>query len=238
MTGHTPVYNIPVPDNNTKAVNLGAELYAMGLGVESALQAASIPPTVNGDVRAVASAAARDAYYGTPTTEAQRLALQARGPLAIRTDLGVVQAYAATYNASTNPGGRSTPGWYIISGYQTVETPLTILSPWANFGSAVSAIWMFGRMAYAEISIANAATGSFGATESQFATLPIPGTQAPAADTRMVGVQQQQGLSATFATARVTSDGLMYWTPSSASSGSPSAQGFRFFATLTWRTKV
>lgn len=112
MTATTPVYGIPYPTATTKAKDLPAELAAMGAGVEAALLAASIPPATPAAVRVAASAAARDAYWGVPSTEAQRIALQNRGATTIRTDKAWEERYYATYNAATNPGGASTPGWY------------------------------------------------------------------------------------------------------------------------------
>ena len=59
-----------------------------------------------------ASATARDAKWGAPTTVAARVLLQNKGARTIRTDLGIIEQYFAVYNSSTNPGGRTTAGWY------------------------------------------------------------------------------------------------------------------------------
>lgn len=63
-----------------------------------------------------ASSTARDAHFGVPANDTQRLALQNAGSECIRTDLGYSEAYFATYNASTNPGGATPYGWYPLAG--------------------------------------------------------------------------------------------------------------------------
>ena len=112
MTGTTPVYGIPYPDGTTKAKNLPAELAAMAAGVEASLLAASIPPVTPAAVMVAASVAARDAYWGVPSTEAERIALQNRGATTLRTDKGWQERYLATYDATTNPAGANPAGWY------------------------------------------------------------------------------------------------------------------------------
>lgn len=73
---------------------------------------------------AASSSTARDAHFGVPANDTQRLALQNAGAECIRTDLGYVEAYYATYNSSTNPGGATPAGWYPAAG-QTVTGALT-----------------------------------------------------------------------------------------------------------------
>lgn len=116
MTGITPVYGIRYPDSTTKLKELGGELAQMGSDFERAMQTAGIPPVSNPQIVTAPSAAARDAYWGTPTTEAARLALQAKGAQTVRTDKGWTEQYFATFNASTNPQGTTTPGWFVVSG--------------------------------------------------------------------------------------------------------------------------
>lgn len=116
MTGTTPLYRIPYPDGTTKAYRLGDELAAMAAGTEAALIAAGVPAATNPDRIAAPSAAARDTHFGVPSTEAARLALQARGAEATRTDLGWTERYFATYNAATNPSGMTPAGWYQVDG--------------------------------------------------------------------------------------------------------------------------
>jgi hypothetical protein len=65
---------------------------------------------------AAASSTARDAHFGVPANDTQRLALQNSGAECVRTDLGYAEAYYATYNASTNPGGATPAGWYPAAG--------------------------------------------------------------------------------------------------------------------------
>ena len=50
----------------------------------------------------VASDAARDALYPIPV----------QGNSVFRSDLGLRQTYYAQYNATSNPGGKATAGWY------------------------------------------------------------------------------------------------------------------------------
>lgn len=64
-----------------------------------------------------ASDAARNAFWGSPSTSAAQLALQAKGPLAIRSDFGgLVQTYLGPYDATTNPQGANPAGWYFLPG--------------------------------------------------------------------------------------------------------------------------
>lgn len=117
MTGQTPLYRIPYPDAATKANKLGDELALMGAGVEAALIAAGVPAATNPDRIAAPSVAARDAYFGIPSTEAARVALQARGAETMRTDRGWTERFYASYDAATNPGGvRTAAGWYPTAG--------------------------------------------------------------------------------------------------------------------------
>lgn len=58
------------------------------------------------------SAASRDSHWGIPSTGAEQLALQNNGARTVRTDTGYVEQYFGLYNVSTNPGGRTTAGWY------------------------------------------------------------------------------------------------------------------------------
>ncbi|RWZ52941.1 hypothetical protein ELQ90_03120 [Labedella phragmitis] len=91
-------------------------MQALAEGVEAALRAAGVPAATNPDAIVAATAAARDAHFGVPTTSASQLALQRRGASAIRTDRGWTERYFALYNASTNPGGARQAGWYPVAG--------------------------------------------------------------------------------------------------------------------------
>ncbi|HXG71265.1 hypothetical protein [Plantibacter sp. RU18] len=108
----TPIFGIKWPDSREKPKDHGTNQEAMALSIEAALLAASIPPTSNPDVRVAPSEAARDAHFGKPATAAAQLALQARGPMVIRTDTGHTERYFAAYNAATNKAGRAVAGWY------------------------------------------------------------------------------------------------------------------------------
>jgi hypothetical protein len=61
-----------------------------------------------------ASATARDSHWGVPTTGAAQILLQNLGARTVRTDTGYTEQYHGVYNASTNPGGRKTAGWYPV----------------------------------------------------------------------------------------------------------------------------
>lgn len=114
MTYSTPLYGIPVPDGTSLAKNLPAELKAMGEGFEAALNAHVAIPVSNAAVVTATSAAARDSYWGTPTTETARLTLQARGATTIRTDKNITERFFATYDSTSNPQGMTPAGWYPI----------------------------------------------------------------------------------------------------------------------------
>lgn len=68
------------------------------------------------DLESVASQAARDALWGTPASEADKLALQRAGARVYRSDLGWDEVYLATYDAVTNPVGATPSGWYPAPG--------------------------------------------------------------------------------------------------------------------------
>jgi hypothetical protein len=138
MTGQTQLYGIRYPNGASKARDLGPELEQMAGDVERALQNAQIVPIVAGQLIACKTDQARNTYFGIPSTEAERLALQDRGPLVLRTDKGgQVETYYATYNASTNPQGAVTPGWYPPLGPPSATQTLTYL-PTANITTPTS----------------------------------------------------------------------------------------------------
>jgi hypothetical protein len=60
-----------------------------------------------------ASAALRDAYYGSPTATADRMALQ--GTSVFRLDKMWVETYYAAYDVNNNPLGARVAGWYPTS---------------------------------------------------------------------------------------------------------------------------
>ncbi|WP_314148243.1 hypothetical protein [uncultured Leifsonia sp.] len=133
MTGKTPRFNIPYPDGTTKAYKLGDELAAMAGGMEAALLAAGIPAVTNQDRAVANSDAARNAHFGNPSTEPDRLALQMRGAECVRPDRGWTERYFATFNAQTNPGGATTPGWYPVEGRKPLcRLTTSIAQGWAT----------------------------------------------------------------------------------------------------------
>lgn len=113
--GTTPVYSISYPDGTTKVIDLPAALHDEAYSVEAALAAFGMPPVVSGTPVVAASAAARDAHWGVPSTSSARLALQNLGAETIRTDTGVTERYFANLtDGGSNPGGKATAGWYTI----------------------------------------------------------------------------------------------------------------------------
>ncbi|GAB2558838.1 hypothetical protein [Leucobacter ruminantium] len=123
----TPRFNIKYPEGADKPKDFPAHTEALALSVESALIAASIPGTSNPDIRVCPTAAARNSYFGTPTTTAAQLALQARGPLAIRTDTDSIERYWAAKSAS-NPHGKATAGWYPVAGASVALPPADLIT--------------------------------------------------------------------------------------------------------------
>jgi hypothetical protein len=61
-----------------------------------------------------ASENARDSRWGVPTTSAAQLLLQNLGARTVRTDTGYTERFHGIYNATSNPGGRTTAGWYPV----------------------------------------------------------------------------------------------------------------------------
>lgn len=98
-------------------LNLGQEQTSVAMGAAVArLVSLEDNAAANIDLRPFASKAARDAFWGVPGTEPQRVTLQNDGALAYRTDLGIIEQYLATYSATTNPQGARTPDWYPVGG--------------------------------------------------------------------------------------------------------------------------
>ena len=143
MTGLTPKFSIPYPDNTTRVADLGTALGQMAGGVESALIAAGIPAATNSDRIVAASVAARDEHYGVPGTLAARLSLQAAGAECTRLDSGFTERYYADYDAVTNPGGATPAGWYPVSGRQPYffADQITGVKPAKGTFSAPRAEW-------------------------------------------------------------------------------------------------
>lgn len=117
---------------------------------------------------AASSSTARDAHFGVPANDTQRLALQNAGAECIRTDLGYVEAYYATYNASTNPGGATPAGWYPAAG-QTVTGGLTRNATTVTITTAVSTTLTSGF----DVDFAVGMTVTAGSTPS--ITVPVTG---------------------------------------------------------------
>ena len=81
-------------------------------------------------LQSVGTSAARDIVFPAPV----------QGDMVWRDDLGALETYYGLYNASTNPGGRTSAGWY-VSGRQTGLLPVRPSSVVIASGSgAMSAI--------------------------------------------------------------------------------------------------
>lgn len=113
----TPIFGIRYPKPNAPATKLPDAFGHIGIDVETALQAASIPPVINAAIMVAPSAAARDAYWGVPASEADRLILQARGATTIRPDTGGTERYFAD---------RTPPGWYRVD--TNMPEPVTAIA--------------------------------------------------------------------------------------------------------------
>jgi hypothetical protein len=55
-------------------------------------------------------------YFETSAARTSALAAPSQGMVSFLNDTGTLWQYFGTYNASTNPGGATTAGWYPISG--------------------------------------------------------------------------------------------------------------------------
>lgn len=145
----TPIYGIEFAGPGEKPKDYTIQQQALARSIEDALARALVPPTGNLDIRVAASAAARNAYFGAPATTAAQLALQARGPLCVRTDLGnQVETYLAARTAGNPQGNPAGAGWYSIGGAAAPDD-----TGWLLIGSA-------GQPAYAtKYSAVTTATG-------------------------------------------------------------------------------
>lgn len=125
--GVTPIYNISYPDGTTRVIDLPTALHDEAYSIEAALTAFGMPPVISGTPIVAASSAARDLYWGVPSTASARRALQNLGAEAIRTDTGITERYyAGLTDGGANPGGKAVAGWYNI---QAVSAGLTQVIP-------------------------------------------------------------------------------------------------------------
>lgn len=123
----TPIYGIRYPKTSSKAMNLGLDFADLATDMETVLANAAMPAVITNTPVVAASASARDAHWGVPTTATQRLALQALGAETIRTDTGIDERYyAALTDGGSNPGGKATAGWYQLGGSTTVDGMLQL----------------------------------------------------------------------------------------------------------------
>lgn len=121
------------------------------------------------------SVTARDTFWGIPADETARLTLQNKGATTVRTDTGTAERYYATYNATTNPGGRTPAGWY-EDGAPVVGPPI-VLEGFFTTRPTVQALRVErlpGYRAHLSGSVVTASTVSIGAdTDYVLGTLPI-----------------------------------------------------------------
>jgi hypothetical protein len=101
--------NIRYPVSTDQIAPLETHFANLANDVQTALTTTSTGGGVL--IHKVASSAARDALYPSPI----------QGQQVFRNDTGLMQTYYGLYNVSTNPGGRSTAGWYNNPPAQTVE---------------------------------------------------------------------------------------------------------------------
>lgn len=113
----TPKFGIRYPRPTAPAAKLPTAFEHIATDLDTALELGGKEPGGGGPFHVATSAAARDAFWGIPSTPADQRALQDRGASTVRTDLGYTERYFATYDAATNPGGRSTAGWYPVEGW-------------------------------------------------------------------------------------------------------------------------
>lgn len=111
-----PPYGIRAAKPTAQALKIPIALDRMARDVSTALEEFGLPPVVSSQSIAAGSAAARDAHWGIPANATQRLALQSSGATTIRTDTGTEERYyAALTDGGSNPGGRTSAGWYRLS---------------------------------------------------------------------------------------------------------------------------
>lgn len=109
----TPVFQIPYPDGPATLTPLQARFADIANGVEAALLGG-----LGGAPRLAHSDAERDTLVPSPV----------QGDSAVRPDKGYTEQYFEAYDASTNPAGAITSGWYPVSGdlpYARLQFPLT-----------------------------------------------------------------------------------------------------------------
>jgi hypothetical protein len=54
--------------------------------------------------------------FATSAARTTALAAPSQGMMSFQTDVGALEKYLSVYNASTNPGGAKTAGWYPVAG--------------------------------------------------------------------------------------------------------------------------
>jgi hypothetical protein len=128
-------YGIRYPRPGSKAFKLATRFQRIAEDVSSALAIFGLPTVVTGTPVVALSQGGRDAHWGIPTNATQRRALQDRGALTIRADLGTTERYfAGLTDGGANPGGHTLAGWYSDD---TGPLDPTVPSGWKLNGASV-----------------------------------------------------------------------------------------------------
>lgn len=103
------------------------------------------------EVPTTANATTRDTMYPSPV----------QGNNVFRNDLGAVETYYGLYNASTNPGGRDTAGWYVTNRASAL-VPVRPTSVTVGSGSAsVNSLGVVSFSGATSITLDNIFTSNF-----------------------------------------------------------------------------
>lgn len=134
----TKNWGLQVPTKSTPLTPLATPFALLASSISDALTSILSGTAKKG------TPAQRDAFYGTPTTSATQLALQ--GATWYNTTGQVEQVYRAAYNATTNPLGMSSAGWYNAgapadTGWQAITSTadgyVAAGAYWRRIGSAL-----------------------------------------------------------------------------------------------------
>lgn len=124
-------YGIPYPDGSSSLAPLQTWFQNVAVGVDDALYNGLVNITQQG------TTVQRDAYWGTPVSAADRIALAAKVPRWFNNDKGYEQQYfAATADAGSGRYARTTAGWYPAIGMGGL-VPIRPTAITAGSGTAV-----------------------------------------------------------------------------------------------------
>jgi hypothetical protein len=108
-----------------------------------------------------ASQTARDSHWGIPADTTAELLLQNLGARTVRTDTGYTEQFFATYNAASNPGGRTPSAWYPVPKSSGL---VPMLPTSATFVTGSGSVDDLGRTSFTSVtnfSISGAFTNDF-----------------------------------------------------------------------------